>query len=115
MTEPTIDVATFEALQQSAGADFVKELVDTFLVEAPQMLKALRQARTDKNVDVFRRTAHSLKSNGNTFGATKLATLARELELSAASAALAVDDSHVEALAAEYKRVAEALKALRDA
>jgi histidine phosphotransfer protein HptB len=115
MTEPTIDVATFEALQQSAGADFVKELVDTFLGEAPQMLKTLRQAQTDKNVDVFRRTAHSLKSNSNTFGATKLAHLSRELELSAASAALSSDDSQLEALAAEYKRVAEALKALRNA
>jgi HPt (histidine-containing phosphotransfer) domain-containing protein len=115
MTEPTIDLATFEALQDSAGADFVKELVDTFLVEAPQMLKTLREAHTDKNVDVFRRTAHSLKSNSNTFGATKLAHLARELELSAASAAVSSDDSHVEALAAEYKRVAEALKALRNA
>ena len=31
MTTPTIDRATFEALQQTAGAEFVGELVDTFL------------------------------------------------------------------------------------
>ncbi len=115
MTEPTIDLPTFKALQESAGADFVKELVDTFLVEAPEMLKALRQAHADGNVEVFRRTAHSLKSNSNTFGATKLGKLSRELELSAATAATSKDDAYVEALAAEYTRVAEKLKALRDA
>ena len=37
MTErpPTIDAATFDALRTTAGADFVRELVDTFLDEAP--------------------------------------------------------------------------------
>ena len=115
MTEPTVDPATFAALQESAGADFVKELVDTFLVEAPRMLKALRQAQADGNVDVFRRTAHSLKSNSNTFGATTLGRLSRELELGAATAATSKDNAPVEALAAEYARVAEKLKALRDA
>jgi hypothetical protein len=29
MTAPTIDLPTFEALQQTAGAEFVGELVDT--------------------------------------------------------------------------------------
>jgi hypothetical protein len=37
MTEPTIDRATFEALQEAAGADFVQEIVGTLLTEAPIM------------------------------------------------------------------------------
>jgi hypothetical protein len=44
MSETTIDRATFEALQQTAGAEFVGELVDTFLSEAPLMQQDLRAA-----------------------------------------------------------------------
>ena len=36
---------TFAELQASAGAEFVAELVDTFLEEAPRMLAELRDAR----------------------------------------------------------------------
>ena len=35
MTSPAIDPARFAELQDTAGADFVVELVDTFLEEAP--------------------------------------------------------------------------------
>jgi HPt (histidine-containing phosphotransfer) domain-containing protein len=115
MTDAVIDKATFEALEQSTGADFAKELVDTFLVEAPDMLKTLRQAFADKNVELFRRTAHSLKSNSNTFGATKLGSMAKDLELGAADAVKASSPAALDALGTEYARVAEALKALRNA
>jgi len=35
MTSAAIDRATFEELRMTTGADFVSELIDTFLVEAP--------------------------------------------------------------------------------
>ena len=44
MTQPTIDPATFAELQETAGAEFVHELVDTFFAEAPLMLEDLRSA-----------------------------------------------------------------------
>src|SRR5437762_277648 len=80
MTDTAIDRATFEALQQTAGAEFVRELVDTFLQEAPSMLDELRRALAAQDADKFRRAAHSLKSNSNTFGALTLGAMARELE-----------------------------------
>ena len=67
--DPVIDPTTFAALAQMAGADFVDELVDTFLEEAPQMLADLRAAAAEHDADRFRRAAHSLKSNAMTFGA----------------------------------------------
>ncbi len=42
MTDTVIDLAVFRELQETAGADFVTELVDTFLEEAPAMLAELR-------------------------------------------------------------------------
>ena len=106
----TIDAATFEALQESTGADFVVELVATFIEEAPTMLSDLRRALAAGNAEQFRRAAHSLKSNANTFGALRLATLARELELGGLERGAAPDA--LADLDAEYGRVAARLQEL---
>jgi len=105
-----IDPARFAELQATAGADFVIELIDTFLGEAPTILAEMRAARDAADGDRFRRAAHSLKSNGNTFGALTLGELARELELGGLGADPARDLARIEALEAEYARVATALK-----
>ncbi len=110
MPEPTIDPATFAELQEAAGAEFVIELVDTFFEEAPIMLADLRSAQVAQEFDAFRRAAHSLKSNGHTFGAVRLAAMARDLELGG----LIADTAPLDALDAEYGRVAAALKTLCD-
>lgn len=108
MSESLIDLPTFTALQEAAGAEFVVELVDTFLEEAPVMLAELRSALAAGSADAFRRAAHSLKSNSNTFGATRLGELARDLE----QGGLITDGGLLDALEAEYRRAAAALKAL---
>jgi HPt (histidine-containing phosphotransfer) domain-containing protein len=115
MSAPTIDRATFEALKKTTGAEFVLELVDTCLQEAPAMLDDLRSALAAKDADKFRRTAHSLKSNSNTFGALTLAAMAREHELTSASKVSEGRAEPVDALAEEYSHVAAALTALRHA
>ena len=114
MSDPVIDAATFAELQDSAGAEFAAELVGTFFEEAPGMLAELRSARTAGDADRFRRAAHSLKSNANTFGALRLAALARELELKGLDAEPARDVTALAELDAEYARAAAALKGLRN-
>jgi HPt (histidine-containing phosphotransfer) domain-containing protein len=115
MAQPAIDLATFEDLKATAGAEFVVELVDTFLDEAPAMLDELRQALRAGDAETFRRTAHSLKSNGNTFGATALAALARELELGGLDPVRAANGAPLDALEREFTRVAQALAELKHA
>jgi HPt (histidine-containing phosphotransfer) domain-containing protein len=118
MTAPAasaIDRATFEALKETTGAQFALELVDTFLQEAPAMLDELRRALAAKDADKFRRAAHSLKSNSNTFGALTLGAMARELELGGVSKAIESGGQPLDALAEEYSRVATALTELRHA
>ena len=112
MSAPTIDRATFEALKQTTGADFVRELVDTFLQEAPSMLDELRNALAAKDADTFRRAAHSLKSNSNTFGALTLGAMARELEQGGMATVIERSGQPLDALAEEYSRVAAALTEL---
>ena len=115
MADATIDLATFEDLKATAGADFVRELVDTFLGEAPGMLEGLRSALAANDAERFRRTAHSLKSNSNTFGASELAAMARELELGGFAAARENGGEPLSALAHEYGRVAKELTELKRA
>ena len=111
MTEPTLDPATFAELEAAAGADFARELISTFLEEAPLMLAELRNTLAAGNGDAFRRAAHSLKSNSQTFGAQTLAAMARTLELGG----LPPNSAALDALAQEYARAAAALVELRDA
>jgi len=114
MDEPVITPAVYAALQSTVGEEFAAELVDTFLEEASGMLAELRSARAENHADRFRRAAHSLKSNSSTLGATRLAALARELELKGLDADPARDADALAALDAEYTRAAAALKGLRD-
>ena len=108
----SIDMGTFTELQDSAGADFVVELIETFVDEAPQQVLALREAMSQGDDALFRRSAHTLKSNGSTFGALAFSALARELELSKLSDLGAEGPLMLQRLEDEYSRAAQALKEL---
>jgi histidine phosphotransfer protein HptB len=114
MNESPIDLGVYSELQATTGAEFVAELVDTFLEEAPGMLAELRSARAQGHAERFRRAAHSLKSNASVFGAVRVAARARELELKGLDPEPARDEAALAALEAEHARAAAALKTLRD-
>jgi HPt (histidine-containing phosphotransfer) domain-containing protein len=78
---PVIDVDTFNELKQMSGDEFINELIDTFLEDAPNLIGEIKAALHANDADSFRRAAHSMKSNAATFGAIQLAALAKELEL----------------------------------
>ncbi|HEX5943222.1 MAG TPA: Hpt domain-containing protein [Anaerolineales bacterium] len=109
---PVIDKATFEELKQMSGADFINELIDAFLEDAPNMIQNMRTAAATGDVETFRRNAHSLKSNAYTFGATELGGLARELELMGRESNLAIGN-RLEVLNEELGKVAQELSELR--
>ncbi len=109
---PIIDPATFNELKQMSGADFINELIDAFLDDAPTMIQNMVSALDKKDVESFRRNAHSLKSNANTFGATELGILAKELELMARENNLEVGNK-LEILKETFVKVAEELKRMR--
>jgi len=109
---PIIDQATFEELKQMSGEDFINELIDAFLDDAPNMLSNMQTALETNDVELFRRNAHSLKSNANTFGATELGALAKELESMAKENNLVVGNG-LEIINEAYAKVAEGLKGMR--
>lgn len=109
---PLVSESTTAALRGMVGEQLLNELIDVFLDEAPRMIEAMQAALGAQLVDDFRRNAHSLKSNADTFGATELAALARELEVMARANDLNVG-SRLEQLRAMCVGVSDELRGLR--
>jgi HPt (histidine-containing phosphotransfer) domain-containing protein len=109
----TIDPKVFEELKENVGADFVGELIETFLTDAPRMFAEMHQALGTGDAEGFRRAAHSLKSNSATFGALPLSALAKELEMMGKAGALDGASGKLTQLEAEYKKAEDALKKLK--
>jgi HPt (histidine-containing phosphotransfer) domain-containing protein len=109
---PEIDITTFNELKQISGEEFINEQIDAFLDDAPDMLKNMKTALEAKDVESFRRNAHSLKSNANTFGAAELGALAKELEVMAKGNNLDVGN-RLMVLNESYAKAAEELKGMR--
>jgi HPt (histidine-containing phosphotransfer) domain-containing protein len=65
-----------------------------------------------KDAESFRRNAHSLKSNANTFGATELGLLAKELEFMGKENNLDVGN-RLEILSEAFEKAAQELQGMR--
>jgi CheY-like chemotaxis protein/HPt (histidine-containing phosphotransfer) domain-containing protein len=109
-TTPVLDQAAFEQLRATMGADFLGELLPTFIEDSGELVGTMRRALGARDTDAFRRAAHSLKSNAASFGALTLSHLARDLETLAKSGSLDGAAGRVERLANECERVVRALR-----
>jgi signal transduction histidine kinase/CheY-like chemotaxis protein/HPt (histidine-containing phosphotransfer) domain-containing protein len=80
--EPPLDPAAVERLRDLADGDpdFVPRLIDLFEEDAPVRIAALRAAAESGDGAALSSNAHSLKSNLKSFGATRAAALALDLE-----------------------------------
>jgi HPt (histidine-containing phosphotransfer) domain-containing protein len=107
-----IDATIFNELKQMSGEDFINELIDAFLDDGPNILNNMQTALETGDVESFRRNAHSLKSNANTFGAMELGVQAKELEYMARENNLDVGD-RLEKLKQAFSIAAVELKEMK--
>lgn len=112
MSNPAIDLSVFANLKESVGEDFIDELTTTFLDDAPKLIAEMHRALTAGDAATLRRAAHSLKSSSASFGAARVAELAKSLEMAAQAGALESAPALLVRLAAEYRKAAEALRQL---
>jgi len=107
-----IDMIAFETLKQMAGADFMGELINTFLDDAPQLIVQLYSGLAANDAESFRRAAHSLKSNAASFGANYLSGLAKELEMLGRENKLNEVGGKLKTLEEAYQVAAQELKGM---
>jgi HPt (histidine-containing phosphotransfer) domain-containing protein len=111
-TQSVIDLPTYEALKEAMGADYIVEVIQVYFEETPQLLSDLRQALEKQDCETFRRSAHSIKSTSNSFGALQFGAQAKELEMMGREGRLEGAASKVETLQADYQLVKQALEEL---
>ncbi len=111
-----LDADTVRALYELLGEDreAFAEIVDAFLDEAPRRLAELRRGVDEFDAVLAGRAAHTLKSNGGTFGAVELVSLCRRLEVAARANDLAGSADLLAAVDAQWTLVSKELTALRD-
>jgi HPt (histidine-containing phosphotransfer) domain-containing protein len=111
-----LDPDAVRALSELLGGDreALAELVDAFVDEAPRRLAELRQGADQGDAALAGRAAHTLKSNGLTFGAVEFASLCRRLEVAARKNDLAESHDLIDRVDVEWTRVRRALTALRE-
>ena len=109
---PALDDAALANLRELGGDDFVAEVIDTFVADAPTLLAMLRSSLGEGDTEELRRASHTLKSNGRTFGAVSFAELCRQLEERARSGVLDGSEELADRIDREYRALEEALAPL---
>jgi HPt (histidine-containing phosphotransfer) domain-containing protein len=113
--EPPLDereLAGLRQLQQEGEPDFVGELIELFLNDAPPRLAALREAVEAGDARSVERIAHTLNGSSASMGAKRMASLCAQLQEDSASGSedLARARELLERLEAEFERVHPALE-----
>jgi len=109
----SLDDGALTNLRDLGGDEFLDEVIDAFLADAPGLLATLRQSLEEQRPEELRRAAHTLKSNGATLGAEQFAELCRTLEQRAKAGELEGASELVDGIEQEYRPLEEALSALR--
>jgi HPt (histidine-containing phosphotransfer) domain-containing protein len=111
-----LDADAVRALYELLGEDreALAEIVDAFLDEAPRRLAELRHGVDQNDSALAGRAAHTLKSNGDTFGAVELVSLCRRLEVAARANDLAGSADLLDAVDAQWTLVSKELTELRN-
>jgi HPt (histidine-containing phosphotransfer) domain-containing protein len=112
----TLDLEALSGLRASVSGDseFLAELIDEFLDDAPSQLEALRAAAASGDSETARRAAHTLRGNSRTFGASGLASLCQQAEAAAEGGDLKLVGGRIEEIGEEWERVRSQLVDFRD-
>jgi PAS domain S-box-containing protein len=111
--EVSLEAAALQNLRDIGGDEFLTEVVDVFLADAPGLLTSLRSSLERQDTEELRRAAHTLKSNGSTLGAMAFAERCRTVEQHAKDGRLDGVPQLVDQIEQEYGKLQETLVSLR--
>ncbi|SIR21619.1 two-component system, sensor histidine kinase RpfC [Rhizobium sp. RU35A] len=107
---PVIDMATCEALEQLGGADFVDQLLEQFVNDSVEALKALSHAVAEENVQGFRNSAHALRSAAANVGAARIYQLCLEWREINDPELAQQGELHLQTLTSEFERLQQEVR-----
>ena len=111
--DPTLNGSALERLEKLGGKTLVRQMIELYLANGPERVRALREGVEAGDAERIERAAHTMKSSAGNLGATKLQHTADALESLASSGV--VDAVMVERLVTEYEESERALiEALED-
>jgi CheY-like chemotaxis protein len=113
--ELSLEAAALQSLRDLGGAEFLAEVVDVFLADAPALITSLRSSLERHDTEELRRAAHTLKSNGSTLGASAFAESCRAIEQCAKDGRLDGVPQLVDRTEHEYRALQAALASLASA
>ena len=108
----TIDTRHLDQLKELIGGsqDSLNELVETFLVEGDEIIADMNASVSSQDLDLLRRSAHSLKSSAQDFGAMELSRLSASLESQCKPQWPSDDVAQIQQISDSFKSAAEALR-----
>jgi CheY-like chemotaxis protein len=111
-SEICLEASALQNLRDLGGVEFLAEVVDVFLADAPALIASLRTTLERQDAEELRRAAHTLKSNGSTLGAAAFADVCRTVEQHAKDGRLDGVPQLVDRVEQEYRTLQEALASL---
>jgi HPt (histidine-containing phosphotransfer) domain-containing protein len=111
----TVDLAilaSFDEAQEPGEPDFVVELIDLYLEEAPRFFSSIRDALANDDWLSTKRAAHSLRGSSSNLGIIQMSMIAGALEQLATNQDASAAEL-LQGLEDEFRRVEEILLAER--
>lgn len=99
----------FRMLERAGRPGVLAQMVGMFVRGSSDQIAALLAASESGDAEKLRVTAHTLKSNAGSFGATALAELCRDIEYDARAGIGRMDDARRERLVALHQATCAAL------
>ena len=109
-----LDSAAITRLDRIGGSEFVVEMIELFLENAPQRLQTAREAYDSGDTPTLHRAVHSLKSTAANLGARALQATAEAAEARANDEDMDAIPPLLDDLDREYEEARTELEAERD-
>lgn len=103
----------FEELQADGETDLIVELIDLYLMDAPERILAIREAALANEWLLLKRAAHNLKGSSLNLGIRQVAETCRKLEETESEHSTEGVGKLLQQMDDEFARASEALLAER--
>ena len=103
-------LANIAALQRPGSPPVLPKVISMYLKSSGELLEKLARALEEGDAETTRRTAHTLKSSSANVGASRLASLSKQLEDAGRSNSLQKAGLLLEQIKAEHGQVVAALQ-----